>query len=94
MGVFQVRILGLVAAATLVVVYSLPAAAQQEGPRTSVTIYKAPERSYLTQGNYVRPRSYRSLEATAMFQPAMPTDGITGFGRYPLPDAWTYPGIR
>lgn len=88
------RILGLVSAALLVAVSTLPAAAQQEGPRTSVTIYKAPPRSYLTQGNYVRVRPYRALERTAMFQPAIPGDGITGFGRYPLPDAWTFPGLR
>jgi hypothetical protein len=88
------RILGLVAAVMLVAAPALPAAAQQEGPRTSVTIYKAAPRSFLTQGTYVRPRSYRALEATAAFQPAWPTDGIAGYGRYPLPDAWTFPGIR
>jgi hypothetical protein len=92
--VSQVRIIGLLAAAAVAVVYSLPAAAQQEGPRTSVTIYKAPPRSYLTQGTYVRPRTARSLERSAMYQPAWPTDGITGYGRYPLPDSWTFPGIR
>ena len=81
-------------ATALLAVSTLPVLAQQEGPRTSVTIYKAPPRSFLTQGNYVRARSYRALEGTAMYQPAWPTDGIAGYGRYPLPDAWEFPGIR
>jgi hypothetical protein len=93
-GVSPLRILGLVAATALLAVSALPAVAQQEGPRTSVTIYKAPPRSFLTQGNYVRARTYRALEGTAAYQPAWPTDGIAGYGRYPLPDSWTFPGIR
>jgi hypothetical protein len=90
-----VRILGSLCAAALFVSIAVPASAQQEnGPRTRVTIYKSPERSYLTQGPVARPRSGRDLEATAMYQPAIPGDGIAGFQRYPLPGAWEYPGSR
>lgn len=88
-GIVLVSALALAASAQL-------AAAQApapQAPATSVTIYKVPQRSYLTQGPVATPRTSEDYAASPIYQSSMPGEGIAGFSDYPLPRGFDLPGF-
>jgi hypothetical protein len=92
-----VRIIGLVPLACLALGLSVAAASAQQvpvqgQPGTEVTIYKVPQRSYLTQGPVTQQGSISEFEANAAYQSSIPGAGIPGFSSYPLPGPFELPG--
>lgn len=70
-----------------------PPPATSSGPNTEVTIYKVPQRSYLTQGPVATPMTNDDYAASPIFQSSIPDNpGIVGFSNYPLPGPFYLPG--
>jgi hypothetical protein len=93
-----VRNIGLLPATILALALSGTAAMAQQalppagGSGTEVTIFKVPQRSYLTQGPITKPGTNSDFEANVAYQSSMPGTGIAGFSNYPLPGPFELPG--